>query len=90
MIYYMYIYIALKHYENAAKDLLVTLPMGVDELDSTHRKLEQESMKLFQKDAMGDGQVFTIVRIYDVCLCVCVCVCVCVDMCVYNTHTHVY
>ena len=69
-VYDIYIYIALKHYENAAKDLLVTLPMGVDELDSTHRKLEQESMKLFQKDAMGDGQVFTIVRVYDVCVCV--------------------
>jgi len=48
---------ALKHYENAAKDLVVELPMGIDELDVTHRKLEQEAWKLFQKDAMGDGQV---------------------------------
>jgi len=46
---------ALKNYENAAKDMLVNLPMGVDELDMTHRKLEAESWKLFEKDAIGDG-----------------------------------
>jgi len=46
---------ALKNYENAAKDMLVNLPIGVDELDMTHRKLEAESWKLFEKDAIGDG-----------------------------------
>ena len=46
---------ALKHYENAAKDMLVELPMGVDELDMAHRKLDAEAWKLFEKDAIGDG-----------------------------------
>jgi hypothetical protein len=55
--------------------------MGVDELDSTHRKLEQESMKLFQKDAMGDGQVCTFIQLCVYMTCVCVCT---------HTHTHVH
>lgn len=46
---------ALKHYENAAKDMTVELPMGVDELDIAHRKLQAEAWKLFEKDAIGDG-----------------------------------
>jgi hypothetical protein len=46
---------ALKHYENAAKDMLVDLPMGIDELDMKHRKLDTEAWKLFEKDAIGDG-----------------------------------
>ena len=55
---------ALKHYENTAKDLVVELPMGVDELDAAHRKMEQEAWKLFQKDAMGEGQVRVPVCLY--------------------------
>ena len=46
---------ALKSYENAAKDLMVELPMGVDELDMAHRKMEDKANTLFAKDAIGEG-----------------------------------
>ena len=46
---------ALKHYENATKDMIVQLPMGVDELELAHRKLQAEAWKRFEKDAIGEG-----------------------------------